>query len=220
MTRILDAFLAGGLVMYPLLALSVVTFAYAVERIWYWFKLIFQEKQVVHEVLTAAKIDLDRALTLAERSEGLAIGRVLAAPLKLKVPMPETFHLALLAALDREFVEMRRGDKLLESIAAIAPLFGIVGTASGLITMFYNFKAGGADSTNVSAVVSGIGQALICSGAGISLAVAAFVFLQTFIILRAQQMDYFSKVGSELELIYLQFWNERSQAKGVVNKEV
>lgn len=207
MTRIFDAFLAGGLVMYPLLALSVVTFAYAIERVWYWFKLIFQEKQVVHEVLRAAKIDLDEALTLAERSEGLAIGRVLAAPLKLKFASPETFHLALLAALDREFIEMRRGDKLLESIAAVAPLCGIVGTANGLITMFYNLKSGGADSTNVSAVTSGIGQALIASGAGISLAVAAFVFLRTFVILRAQQMDYFSKVGSELELIYLRSLN-------------
>lgn len=213
MTRIFDAFLAGGFVMYPLLALSVVTFAYAVERIWYWFKLVFQEKTVVHEVLTAAKRNLDEALTYAERSEGLAIGRVLAAPLKLKVASPETFHLALLAALDREFIEMRRGDKLLESIAAIAPLFGIVGTANGLISMFYNLKSGGADSTNVSSVVSGIGQALISSGAGISLAVAAFVFLQTFIILRAQQMDYFSKVGSELELIYLQNWHEKSRVR-------
>lgn len=215
MTRIFDAFLAGGLVMYPLLALSVVTFAYAIERVWYWFKLIFQEKQVVHEVLKAAKIDLDEALTLAERSEGLAIGRVLAAPLKLKFASPETFHLALLAALDREFIEMRRGDKLLESIAAVAPLCGIVGTANGLITMFYNLKSGGADSTNVSAVTSGIGQALIASGAGISLAVAAFVFLRTFVILRAQQMDYFSKVGSELELIYLHSLNHPLKSNSI-----
>ncbi|BAZ09674.1 putative biopolymer transport protein [Calothrix sp. NIES-4071] len=213
MTRIFDVFLAGGLVMYPLLALSVVTFAYAVERIWYWFKLIFQEKQVVHEVLTAAKTDLDKALSFAERSEGLAIGRVLAAPLKLKLTSPETFHLALVAALDREFIEMRRGDKLLESIAAVAPLCGIVGTANGLITVFYNLKSAGADSTNVQAVTSGIGQALIASGAGISLAVAAFVFLRTFIILRAQQMDYFSKVSSELELIYLHSLNQQMQPK-------
>jgi biopolymer transport protein ExbB len=211
MTRILNAFLAGGFVMYPLLALSVVTLAYAMERVWYWFKLIFQEKKVVRKVLKAAKVNLDEALTVAERWEGLAIGRVLAAPLKLKNAPPEIFHLALLAALDKEFIDMRRGDKLLESIAAIAPLCGIVGTANGLITMFHNLKSGGADSTNVQAVTSGIGQALIASGAGISLAVAAFIFLRTFTVLRAQQMDFFSKVGSELELIYLNSLTQESQ---------
>ncbi|MBF2064872.1 MAG: MotA/TolQ/ExbB proton channel family protein [Calothrix sp. C42_A2020_038] len=190
--------------MYPLLALSVITFAYVLERIWYWFRLIIREKNVVHKVLTAAKVDLEEARTFAERAEGLAIGRVLAAPLKLKVPSPETFHLALVAALDKEFVEMRQGDKLIESIAAIAPLLGIVGTVNGLMSMFYNLKSGGFDTTNLSAIFGGIAQALISSGAGISLAVAAFVFLRTFVILRTQQTDYFTKVSSELELIYLQ----------------
>jgi biopolymer transport protein ExbB len=204
MTRIFDTFLAGGLVMYPLLALSVVTFAYALERIWFWFRLISQEKRVVHQVLTAAKVDLEKALMLAKRAEGLAIGRLLAAPLKLKSPSPETFHLAVIAALDREFVEMRKGEKLLESVIAIAPLLGILGTAIGLITIYQNLRTGKASAASATAVTTGLGEALISSAAGIGVAVTAFVFFRIFLILRSHQMNYFSKVGSELELIYLQ----------------
>ncbi len=214
MTRIFDTFLAGGLIMYPLLALSVITFAYALERIWFWFRLISQEKRVVHEVLTAAKVDLERALKVAEGAEGLAIGRLLAAPLKLKSPSPETFHLAIQAALDKEFIEMRKGEKLLESIIAIAPLFGIVGTAAGLVTMYQNLKAANADSRSDAAVTAGLGEALISSFAGIAVAVAAFVFFRIFLILRSHQMNYFSKVGSELELIYLQLWGSREWGVG------
>ncbi len=207
MTRIFDTFLTGGLVMYPLLALSVITFAYALERIWFWFRLISQEKRVVHHVLTAAKIDLEKAQIIAVRAEGLAIGRLLAAPLKLKFPSPETFHLAIIAALDKEFVEMRRGEKLLESVIAIAPLFGILGTAIGLITMYQNLRTG--DNTSAAAVTAGLGEALVSSAAGIGVAVTAFVFFRIFLILRSHQMNYFSKVSSELELIYFEFWGSR-----------
>jgi biopolymer transport protein ExbB len=204
MTRIFDTFLAGGLVMYPLLALSVITFAYALERIWFWFRLIIQEKRVVHQVLTAAKVDLEKALMLAKRAEGLAIGRLLVAPLKLKSPSPETFHLAVIAALDKEFVEMRKGEKLLESVIAIAPLLGILGTAIGLISIYQNLRTGKASATSATAVTTGLGEALISSAAGIGVGVTAFVFFRLFLILRSHQMNYFSKVGSELELIYLQ----------------
>ena len=190
--------------MYPLLALSVITLAYALERIWFWFRLISQEKRVVYQVLTAAKVDLQRALIVAERAEGLAIGRLLAAPLKLKSPSPETFHLAINAALDKEFVEMRKGEKLLESVIVIAPLFGILGTAIGLITMYQNLGTGKADSASAAALTAGLGEALVSSAAGIGVAVAAFVFFRIFLIVRSHQMNYFSKAGSELELIYLQ----------------
>jgi biopolymer transport protein ExbB len=206
MTRIFDTFLAGGIVMYPLLALSVITFAYALERIWFWFRLISQEKWVVHQVLTAAKVDLQKALIVAKRSEGLAIGRLLAAPLALKSPSPETFHLAIKAALDQEFVEMRKGEKLLESVIAIAPLLGILGTAIGLITMYQHLRTGHASTTSATAVTTGLGEALISSAAGIWVAVTAFVLFRIFLIVRSHQMNYFSKVGNELELIYLQLW--------------
>jgi biopolymer transport protein ExbB len=215
MIRIYDTFLAGGFVMWPLLGLSVVTFACALERSWFWFKLTFEEKQVVHEVLTAAKVDLDKAYRIAERSQGLAIGRFLAAPLKLINPIPENFHLALKAASDKEFVEMRQGDRLLESVIAIAPLLGILGTAGGLITTFGNLRSAEVNNTRASLVTAGIGEALISSAAGISLAITAFVFFRIFTTMQSRQIDFFSQVGNELELIYLQQWREPVKTLGI-----
>jgi biopolymer transport protein ExbB len=210
MTRIYDTFLAGGLVMWPLLGLSITTFAFAVERSWFWFKLMSQEKQVVDEVLMAAKVDLEKAETLAQRAQGLAIGRLLLAPLKLKKPTPETFHLAIQAASDKEFVDMRQGDKLLESVIAIAPLLGILGTAGGLVKTFTNLRSGQVNSGDVSVVASGIGEALIASVSGITVAVVAFVVFRIFVIVRSRQIDFFCKVSNDLELIYLQLWHEES----------
>lgn len=210
MTRIYDILLAGGFVMFPLLVLSVATFGCAVERCWFWFKLIIQEKQIVQEVLSAARVDLEKAEAIASRSQGLAIGRFLLAPLRLRKASPEIFHLAIKASSDKECVQMYKGDKLLESVMAIAPLLGILGTSAGLFTTFQHLRTGQVSSVHLSAVASGIAQALIASATGMSVAILALVFLRIFIIVRSRQMNYFSQVGSELELIYLQFWHESS----------
>jgi biopolymer transport protein ExbB len=212
MSRIYDILLAGGLVMLPLLVLSVATFGCAVERCWFWFKLIIQEKQIVQEVLSAARVDLEKAEAIAERAQGLVIGRFLLAPLRLRSSSPEIFHLAIKASCDKECVEMYKGDKLLESVMAIAPLLGILGTSAGLITTFQHLRTGQVNTVNVSLVASGIGQALIASTTAMSVAILALVFLRIFMIVRSRQINYFSQVGCELELIYLQFWHESSTA--------
>jgi biopolymer transport protein ExbB len=143
------------------------------------------------------------------------VARFLAAPLKLKNPTPETFHLAIQAASDREYVDMRQGDKLLESVMAIAPLLGILGTALGLITTFTSLKNGQVNGTNIDVVVAGIGQALISSATGLTVAIIAFVFYRIFRTLRSRQIDFFSKVGSELELIYLQIWHQPDKSTSI-----
>lgn len=212
MSRVYDLFVAGGPVMYPLLGLSIATFACAFERGWFWFQLTSQEDRVVHDVLEAAPQDLAKAAQIAKQAQNLAIGRFLLAPLKLNQPSPETFHLAMEAAADKEFVQMRKGDKLLETVIAIAPLLGLLGTVTGLIVTFGSLKIGGGSDADVNTAAAGIGEALTTTAAGMIVAIIALFFFRIFVSLQSQQMDYFSRVGSELELIYRQVWYEPRQA--------
>lgn len=205
--------------MIPIVLLSVLTLATALERAWFWFRLMSQEDRCVHRVLEAARYDLDDACDLAEKSQHLAIGRFLAAPLKLKRPSVETFRLMLESTADKEFVKMRRGDKLLETIVALAPLLGLLGTVTGLIATFENLNIGsGGSAEETSAAASGIGEALITTAAGMVVAILSLVVYRVMVTLQAKQMDYFSEVGTELELIYRQFWHEGrpDQANGKV----
>lgn len=197
--------------MIPLVLLSVMTIACGLERAWFWFQLLSQEKRIVHDVLEAARYNLNDAADIAERAKDLAIGRFLLAPLKLKHPSPETFRLAMETAGDQEFVQMRKGDKLLESTVGIAPLLGLLGTVTGLIVTFTNLNVGGggtaADTTKAAA---GIGEALITTAGGMIVAIIALTIFRVLVTLQARQIDYFSQVGSELELIYRQIWYEPS----------
>lgn len=211
MTRVFDLFVQGGPVMWPILALSIFTISCALERAWFWFRLLTQEDRIVRDVLDAAPHDLQKAAQAADSARYLPIGRFLHAPLKLRQPTPETFRLAMEAAGDKEFVQMRKGDKLLETIVAMAPLLGLLGTVTGLIGTFNNLKIGsGGTTAEASRVAAGIGEALITTAAGMIVAIIALLVFRILVTLQSQQIDYFAEVGSELELIYRQVWYEPS----------
>lgn len=214
MARVFDLIAEGGPIMIPIVGLSIATFACAFERTWFWYHLLRKEVRVVHDVLDAAHYDLEKAAAIAARSQNIAIGRFLLAPLKLKQPTPETFSLALEAAADKEFVQMRKGDKLLESAVGIAPLLGLLGTVTGLITTFTNLNIGGGGSAaDTTRAAAGIGEALTATAGGMVVAIIALSCFRIFVTLQAQQVDYFSKVGSELELIYRQTWYEPNHSR-------
>lgn len=195
--------------MVPILSCSVLTIATAFERTWFWTRLMQREGQVVNEVLDAARRDLNEAaeIALAEAKDN-PIGRFLSAPLRLKNPSPETFRLALENAGDKEFIKMRRGDKILETIVAVAPLLGLLGTVTGLIATFSNLNIGSGGGTDTSQAAAGIGEALITTAAGMVVAILALLVFRVLVTLQAQQIDYFSEAGNELELIYRQYWYE------------
>ncbi len=190
------------------MGLSIATFACAFERTWFWYQLLSKEDRIVHDVLDAAHYDLEKAAAIAAHAQKLAIGRFLLAPLKLKQPTPETFRLALEAAGDKEFAQMRKGDKLLESVVGIAPLLGLLGTVTGLITTFTNLNIGGGSAADTTRAAAGIGEALTATTGGMVVAIIALSCFRIFVTLQANQVDYFSKVGTELELIYRQIWYE------------
>jgi biopolymer transport protein ExbB len=208
MDKLFDFLIKGGPVMWPILALSITTVACAFERAWFWFQLLSQEDRIVHDVLAMARVDLKKAAAIASRARTQPMGRFLFAALKLREPTPETFRLALEAAGDKEFAQMRRGDKLLETIIAVAPLLGLLGTVTGLIVTFNNLKIGSSTQTDTTAAAAGIGEALITTASGMVVAIVALLFYRAFVSLQTQQIDYFSEVGSELELIYRQVWYE------------
>jgi biopolymer transport protein ExbB len=213
MSTFFDLIVKGGPVMLPIVGLSVMTIACGLERGWFWYQLLTKEDRVVHDVLAAAQYNLHEAAAIAEQTQDLPIGRFLLAPLRLKNPTPETFRLAMEAAGDKEFAQMRKGDKLLETVVAIAPLLGLLGTVTGLIVTFDNLNVGGG-GTNEQATLAaaGIGEALITTAGGMVVAIMALVIFRIMASLQARQIDYFSAVGSELELIYRQTWHEPSLA--------
>jgi biopolymer transport protein ExbB len=217
MTRVYEFILRGGPLMWPLLALSVMTLACGIDRGWFWLVFLRQEDRIVRTVLESARIDLEKARSIALRAQSFPIGRFLLAPLKLDCPTPETFHLAMEAAADKEFIEMSRGNQFLETVVGLGPLVGLLGTVTGLILTFSSLDIGNVAGTDTGKAAVGISEALLTTAGGMIVAIIALVFYRLFTSLQKQQMDYFFAVGNELELIYRQEWYEPEQKTAVVD---
>lgn len=192
--------------MWPLLVLSILALGTILERIWFWTSLSFRERETVNRVLDAATRDWYAAREMALEARRQPIGRYLYAPLRLKNPDPELFRLALESAADDELASMRRGDKLLEAIVALAPLLGLLGTVLGLIHSLGSIRISDLGTASTAGVTLGIAEALISTATGMIVAIVSLAFYRFFQALWYNQVKIFRKVGSEMELLYRQDW--------------
>jgi biopolymer transport protein ExbB len=201
---ILDLFEKGGPAMWPLLALSILSISVIFERLWFWLRIMTQEKQIVDRVLNTAKDSWEVAADIARRARHQPIGRFLYAPLSLHKSDPETFRLALESTAEDELAGMRRGEKPLEVIIALSPLLGLLGTVLGLIQSLRSIRIGDLGTESTAGVTTGIGESLISTAAGLIVAIITLVFYRLFQSFVVDQVKIFRKAGNEMELLYRQ----------------
>jgi biopolymer transport protein ExbB len=202
----------GGVAMWPLLLLSILSVSTIIERLWFWGQVILKSSQTASRILDTAARDWDTAIRVAQDNRRFPIAKYLLAPLRLPHPDPEVFHLALESAADDQLALMRRGDKILEAIIALSPLLGLLGTVLGLIQSLSSIQISDLGTASTAGVTLGIGEALISTAAGLIIAIVSLAFYRVFQGLWFNQMRVFRKAGSELEVLYRQRWFEEEMA--------
>ncbi|WP_017315552.1 MotA/TolQ/ExbB proton channel family protein [Mastigocladopsis repens] len=201
---ILDLFKKGGPAMWPLLALSILSLSVIFERLWFWLRILNQEKEIVERVLDAARVDWVSATDIARQATNQPIGRFLYAPLSLPKSDAESFRLALEATAEDELAGMRRGEKLLEAVIALSPLLGLLGTVLGLIQSLRSIRIGDLGTESTAGVTTGIGESLISTAAGLIVAITSLAFYRLFQALVVNQVKIFRRAGNDMELLYRQ----------------
>jgi biopolymer transport protein ExbB len=207
----------GGITMWFLLVLSILALATIIERIWFWGRVILKEGQVLNRIMDAASRNWDLAAKVAREYRGHPLANFLAAPLRLANPEPEVFHLALETAADDEIARMRRGDKILESVIALSPLLGLLGTVLGLIRSLSNIQISDLGTSSTAGVTLGISESLISTATGMIVAIISLAFYRFFLALWSNQVRVFRRAGSELELIYRQRWLDMEENPYAIN---
>ena len=211
--NIVELFTKGGIAMVPLIILSIMALATIIERIWFWSKILTREREIVGRVMESARRDWPAARDIALKSCDQPIGRFLYSALELVDPDPEIFQLALQTSGDEEIASMRRGEKILETVIAISPLLGLLGTVLGLIQSLGDIRLGEIGAST-SGVTLGIAEALISTATGLIIAIISLAFYRLFQGLVSGQAKVFRQSGNELELMYRKDWlmKERSHS--------
>ena len=175
MENFIHLFNSGGFVMYPLLILSLITLAIAIERFYYFRNNRKGSKTFFHGVYHAAAAkDWDVVRQLCSEFPS-ALSRVIEqgkAHDKSEAAMKSAFE----DRMSMESISFRRYLDYLSAIVTIAPLLGLLGTVTGMIQTFSVLDNGG----GAAAITGGVGEALVATASGLCVAIIAFCFYTYF----------------------------------------
>jgi biopolymer transport protein ExbB len=197
-----NLFLAGGVVMLPLLGFSILAMALITERTIFWSQIAQKQDKLIREVLVLYRRNARAAFQKLEQNAHLPIARIFLAALELDQATPDEFRLALESAAQAELPLLKRFNTVFDTVISVAPLLGLLGTVLGLIQSFSALRLGDVGGTQTTGVTTGISEALISTAAGLVVAIATLLFANTFRGLYQRQIALIQEYGGQIELLY------------------
>ena len=169
---------AGGWLMLPIIACSIVALAIVIERF-----VTLRENRILPDNLVADvwRMASNRQLTeekVREIQQGSPLGRVLAAGLLDRTQQRETMKASIEEVGGHVAHELGKHLNALGTIAAVTPLLGLLGTVVGMISVFTNITTVGVG--NPAQLAGGISQALITTAGGLMIAIPSLMFHRYF----------------------------------------
>lgn len=195
-------FAAGGVVMWPLLICSVLAIALIAERLRFWYRVNRRQKRFLREVIDLYRREPELITAKLKQYIDLPIARIFLAAVQLDEPNPEEFRLGLESEAQAEIPLLKRFNVIFETIIALAPLLGLLGTILGLITTFSSLEIGNIGGSQTTGVTAGISEALVSTATGMIVAIVTLVFANLFRGLYQRQMALIQEYGGQLELVY------------------
>jgi biopolymer transport protein ExbB len=172
----------GGPLMVPISICSVILFLFVFER---FISLRHGRvipkpfvKRFLHE-LREDVIDQDDALEMCARSES-PVSQVFAGAIQKWGRPSVEVEQGIIDAGERATNGLRRYLRLINGVATITPLLGLLGTVVGMIQAFNDIATADAMG-KPELLAAGIGQALITTASGLTVAIPALIFYMYFL---------------------------------------
>lgn len=179
LTTLGELVLDGGILMIPIAVASILMLALTLERL-----VALRRRRIVpgsvwssvQKQLADGRIDLARKEV---GSEQYPVSRMLNSGLLFWESNLEQLSKALDEAGQREADHLQKNLPALQGIASVAPLLGLLGTVVGMIQSFFIIAKERALG-NPALLADGIGQALVTTAAGLSVAIPALILFYCF----------------------------------------
>lgn len=179
---LLSLTMKGGIIMIPLLLLSVIAVYVFIERYFAIRKAARQDdtfmlriKDYIHEG------DIDSAKSLCKKSNTPYARLIEKGISRLGRPMNDVL-VAIENTGNLEVAKLERGFPWLATTAAGAPMLGFLGTVTGMVRAFYNMSEAGT-SANITVLSAGIYEALVTTVAGLVVGIIA-LFAYNYLVAR------------------------------------
>jgi biopolymer transport protein ExbB len=194
----LEIFIKGGPVMYPLLACSILVLTVIIERALFWISVdMHRDRHLIDEVLELCRAgDWESVRMKTKGSKDFIIKILVTGIVHREFSMTK----AMESAAAEEIRRLRRYMGVLDTMITVAPLMGIFGTVIGIIMSFEALGSAGIE--HPQAVTAGIAQALITTATGLGIAILS-VFPYNFFNLRIEKAVLnIEKYATSLEIVH------------------
>ena len=205
----LELFESGGIVMWPLLLLSITSLACIFERISYWKKsILIKENQLSRAVEKLSLVESRQELNNTNFNS-IPLEKVLCDALKIidqsHFDGNKSLNLKLALEISIQSIQSDFGrfSNLFSTIITISPLLGLLGTVLGLIESFTFIRLGDS-GVNALEVTGGISEALISTATGLIVAIITLIFSNYFNSLWKKQNSILNQYCGRFEMLYEQ----------------
>ena len=189
--------LKGGIIMIPLLLLSVISIDILVERSFAIRKAAKEDntfmkriKDYIHDG------EIESARNLCKKTDTPYSRLILKGITRIGRPMNDVL-VAIENAGNLEVAELEKGFTWLATTAAGAPMLGFLGTVTGMVQAFFAMASAGSNA-NVTVLASGIYEALVTTVAGLFVGIIA-LFAYNYLVAMV------NKVMKQLEAKTMEF---------------
>ncbi|MEA5463217.1 MotA/TolQ/ExbB proton channel family protein [Leptothoe sp. PORK10 BA2] len=207
-------FKSGGVVVWPLLAASILVVTLILERSWFWWQVSQHQERIINTFLVDYGKQPKVAIETLRKQQSLPIGRIFLAALALEQATPDEFKLALESAAQAEIPVLKRFGTVFETVVGLAPLLGLLGTILGLISALSYVQIGDVGTARASGVTAGIGEALVSTALGLVVAMVTLVFANVFQGLYHRQRAAIADYGGRLEIAYRRYYRQFVNRQG------
>jgi biopolymer transport protein ExbB len=187
-----DALVKGGWMMLPLAACSLVSLTIIIER-FFLFSRMGSPDRATEVITLVGKRQTEEAMAIAEEAAS-PVMRVLGAGMTHRREPSRVMESAGTAELST----MRRGLPALDTIITLSPLLGLLGTILGMIKSFHIMGTSGLGQCNL--ITGGVAEALVCTAAGITVAVVTLIPYNYFQARIEREADAMETYATRLEI--------------------
>ena len=165
-------------IMLVLLVCSVVTMAVTIERLLYYRRRSGSADLTLHRALESVGKGKANEAVLQCQHSNHPMGHVASMVLGDGKHLPSEPEERLQIALSQEKLVLEKNLSILGSMAAVAPLIGLLGTVWGIMRAFHDMAEVGSAAPSV--VAAGVAEALLTTAAGLVIAVPAVLLYNHF----------------------------------------
>lgn len=169
----LEIIQSGGWMMVPIIMCSILAVAITFERFWTLRTVKIAPPDLLARVWGWMKNNQLDSARIKELRSTSPLGRVLAAGLINSRHGRQIMKESIEEVASHEIHLMERYLNALGTVAAVAPLMGLLGTVFGMIQVFSEIMAQGTGQANLLA--GGISEALVTTAAGLIVGIPALI---------------------------------------------